>query len=299
MSSNNARADSLSLLLFTLRSGKLLAINLLKVSEIIPCPPLTKMPESHPTVKGIAVLRGAALSVIDLSRAIGEQPLLDPDAGCLIVTDVSRSKQGLHVQAVSKILHCLSTDIRPPPYGSGKRSYITGVTQVDGVLVQVLDIEKVIHGIAPAKVEDASDSLSKEESKLLANARILVVDDSQVALQQSVITLRNLGLHCHTARSAKEAIERLLELQGTPDQINVLVSDIEMSEMDGYAFTRTVRDTPDFAHLYVLLHTSLNSAMNSEKARLAGANAVLTKFSSPELTQCLILAARTVAEQGY
>ena len=167
------------------------------------------------------------------------------------------------------------------------------------MLVQGLDIEKVIHGIAPAKVEGADQDLSKEDSRLLANARILVVDDSQVALQQSVITLRNLGLHCHTARSAKEAIERLLELQGTPDQINVLVSDIEMSEMDGYAFTRTVRDTPDFAHLYVLLHTSLNSSMNSEKARLAGANAVLTKFSSPELTQCLILAARTVAEQGY
>lgn len=152
MSSHNARADSLSLLLFTLRSGKLMAINLLKVSEIIPCPPLTKMPESHPHVKGIAVLRGASLSVIDLSRAIGEQPLEDPNGGCLIVTDVSRSKQGLHVQAVSKIIHCMSTDIRPPPYGAGgSRSFITGVTRVDDVLVQVLDIEKVIHGIAPRK----------------------------------------------------------------------------------------------------------------------------------------------------
>jgi two-component system chemotaxis response regulator CheV len=38
--------------------------------------------------------------------------------------------------------------------------------------------------------------------------------------------------------------------------------------------------------------------MNSEKARLAGANAVLTKFSSPELTKCLIDAAKAVAEQG-
>ena len=141
--------------------------------------------------------------------------------------------------------------------------------------------------------------LSREDAKLLANARILVVDDSQVALQQSVMTLRNLGVQCHTARSAKEAIDRLLELQGTPQQINVVVSDIEMSEMDGYAFTRTVRDTPDFAHLYVLLHTSLNSTMNTQKAHLAGANAVLTKFSSPELTQCLIQAARTVTEQGY
>ena len=300
MSTTKARADSLSLLLFTLRSGKLMAINLLKVSEIIPCPPLTKLPESHPHVKGIATLRGNSLAVIDLSRALGEMPLADPDGGCLIVTDVSRSKQGLHVQAVSKIVHCLTTDIRPPPFGAGgNRSFITGVTQVEGGLVQVLDIEKVIHGIAPTRVDTSPEMLSREDAKLLANARILVVDDSQVALQQSVITLRNLGVHCHTARSAKEAIDRLLELQGTPQQINVVVSDIEMSEMDGYAFTRTVRDTPDFAHLYVLLHTSLNSTMNTQKAHTAGANAVLTKFSSPELTQCLIQAARTVAQQGY
>jgi two-component system chemotaxis response regulator CheV len=298
MSSTNARADSLSLLLFTLRSGKLMAINLLKVSEIIPLPALTRLPESHPHVKGVATLRGAALSVIDLSRAIGEMPLLDPNGGCLIVTDVSRSKQGLHVQAVSKIVHCLTTDIRPPPYGAGLRSFITGVTQVDGTLVQVLDIEKVIHGIAPTQIETAPAPISAENAQLLASANILVVDDSQVALQQSLLTLRNLGIHCHTARSAKEAIDVLLELQGTAAQINVLVSDIEMSEMDGYALTRTLRETPDFKDLYILLHTSLDSAMNSDKAKAAGADAVLTKFSSPELTECLIRAARAVAGQA-
>ncbi|MNN93881.1 Chemotaxis protein CheV [compost metagenome] len=86
----------------------------------------------------------------------------------------------------------------------------------------------------------------------------------------------------------------LLELQGTAQEINIIVSDIEMSEMDGYAFTRTLRETPDFQHLYILLHTSLDSAMSSEKARLAGANAILTKFSSPELTDCLVVAARAV-----
>ena len=298
MASQNARADSLSLLLFTLRSGKLMAINLLKVSEIIPCPALTRLPESHPHVKGVATLRGAALSVIDLSRAIGEQPLLDPSGGCLIVTDVSRSKQGLHVQAVSKIVHCLTTDIRPPPYGAGAKSFITGVTQVDGALVQVLDIEKVIHGITPMRVEAVSSQLDEADAQLLARANILVVDDSQVALQQSLLTLRNLGIDCRTARSAREAIDCLLELQGTRGQINVLVSDIEMSEMDGYALTRTLRETPDFKDLYVLLHTSLDSTMNSEKARQAGANAVLTKFSSPELTGCLVTAARFVASQA-
>ncbi|WNW13623.1 chemotaxis protein [Pseudomonas sp. DTU_2021_1001937_2_SI_NGA_ILE_001] len=294
MSTTNARADSLSLLLFTLRSGKLMAINLLKVSEIIPCPPLTHLPESHPHVKGVATLRGASLSVIDLSRAIGERPLADPDAGCLIVTDVSRSKQGLHVQAVSKIVHCLTTDIRPPPYGSSNRSFITGVTQVDGTLVQVLDIEKIIHGIAPAQIEVKPETLSNDELELLRTTQILVVDDSQVALQQSILTLRQVDMECRTARSAREALDVLMELKGTPEEINLLVSDIEMSEMDGYALTRTLRETPDFQDLYILLHTSLDSAMNSEKASSAGADAVLTKFSSPELTRCLVEAARTI-----
>jgi len=243
----------------------------------------------------VATLRGNSLSVIDLSRAIGERPLADPDGGCLIVTEISRSRQGLHVQAVSRIVHCLSTDIKPPPYGSGNRSFITGVTRVDNTLVQVLDIEKVIHAIAPPQPEPHPGELSEEDASLLAAANILVVDDSQVALQQSVHTLRNLGIECHTARSAKDAINVLLELQGTEREINIIVSDIEMSEMDGYAFTRTLRETPDFQHLYVLLHTSLDSAMNSDKAKDAGANAVLTKFSSPDLTDCLIVAARTVA----
>ncbi|MBD1550950.1 chemotaxis protein [Pseudomonas typographi] len=294
MPTANAHADALSLLLFTLRSGKLMAINLLKVSEIIPCPRLTRLPEAHPHVKGVATLRGVPLSVIDLSRAIGESPLANPEQGCLIVTDVSRSRQGLHVQAVSRIIHCLTTDIRPRPYATGDRSFITGVTQVDGQLVQVLDIEKVIHTVTPSQIEQAADVLSAADAERLARARILVVDDSQVALQQSTLALRNLGLHCRTARSAREAMDVLLELQGGPEQINLLVSDIEMSEMDGYALTRTLRETPDFQGLYILLHTSLDSTMNAEKARIAGANAVLTKFSSPELTNSLVCAARVV-----
>ncbi|WP_040261207.1 chemotaxis protein [Pseudomonas massiliensis] len=288
------RAESLSLLLFTLRSGKLMAINLLKVSEIIPCPALTRLPDAHPHVKGVATLRGTTLSVIDLSRAIGEQPLADPSGGCLIVTDISRSRQGLHVQGVSRIIHCRSTDIRPPPFASGGRSYITGVTEVDGTLVQVLDIEKVIHGIAPPRVEPGGHDLTPEQAHLLAQARILVVDDSQVALQQSILALRSLRIECHTARSAKDAMTCLLDLQGTAEQINILVSDIEMPEMDGYALTRALRDSVDFNDLYILLHTSLDSAMNSRRAEEAGANAVLTKFSSPELTECLIKAARSV-----
>ena len=72
----------------------------------------------------------------------------------------------------------------------------------------------------------------------------------------------------------------------------LLVSDIEMPEMDGYNLVREIRRSVDIAATYVLLHTSLDSTMNTEKARSVGANAVLTKFSSVDLTQALLDAFR-------
>ena len=275
MSSNNARADSLSLLLFTLRSGKLLAINLLKVSEIIPCPPLTKMPESHPNVKGIAVLRGTALSVIDLSRAIGEQPLLDPDGGCLIVTDVSRSKQGLHVQAVSKIVHCLSTDIRPPPYGSGKRSYITGVTQVDGVLVQVLDIEKVIHGIAPAKVEAAD--VTGHDAAEVAKAYFAV--GSALELPWYLQQISDLPVANNWQAQAREAFRDDVDWQQRAITISVLQMADAPEDMEARV-ALWLEQHKDMADRWVAMMVEIRAAVGTDYAMYAVANRELLDLAT-------------------
>ncbi|UCJ15079.1 chemotaxis protein [Pseudomonas sp. MM211] len=283
--------DALSLLLFRLHSGRLLGINLLKVNEIIPCPQLTKMPSRHPHVRGVATLRGSALTVIDLARAIGERGGSDSQDGCLIVTELSRSRQGLHVQSVERIVQCSTRDVRPPPAGAGTRAFITGVTQIDGAIVQILDIEKVLHEIAPAPLEDVADELlSHAERQLLQGRRVLVVDDSQVALQQTLITLRKLDLDCQAVRSAASALEVLRAAQQEGQPIEVLVSDIEMPEMDGYTLVQQIRKDSVLGETYVLLHTSLDSTMNTEKARAVGANDVLTKFSSVDLSKALLRA---------
>ncbi|KJH82253.1 chemotaxis protein CheV [Stutzerimonas stutzeri] len=292
---NNASAtDALSLLLFTLRSGKQMAINLLKVSEIIPTPSLTRLPESHPHVRGVATLRGQPLSVIDLSLAIGMAPLQDPKGGCLIVTEISRSKQGLHVQAVVKIVHIQSSKILPPPYGARNNSFITGTAEVDGELIQILDVEKVIHNIAPVPGEADISHLDDQDAQLLTETRALIVDDSQVAIHMSMSALTKMGVTCHSVRSAREAFEKLDSLKDSYEAINVVVSDIEMPEMDGYSFTQALRKHPDYASIYVLLHTSLDSTISTDKAKAAGANDILTKFSPPEMAKCMLRAARVI-----
>ncbi len=290
--------DALSLLLFRLHSGRLLGINLLKVNEIIPCPALTKLPNRHPNVRGIATLRGAAMTVIDLARAIGERGAADEDDGCLIVTELSRSRQGLHVKSVERIVQCSTRDVRPPPAGSGARAFITGVTQIDGAIVQVLDIEKVLHDIAPALEEaPVGQLLDGQDARLLQGRRVLLVDDSQVALQQTLNVLRQLGLDCTAVRSAQAALQQLHEYHQAGMPFELLVSDIEMPELDGYSLVQEIRRSPDIADTYVLLHTSLDSTMNTEKARSVGANAVLTKFSSVDLSQALLYAFRQMSGQ--
>ena len=290
--------DALSLLLFRLHSGRLLGINLLKVNEIIPCPALTKLPNRHPHVRGIATLRGVAMTVIDLARAIGERGAAEEDDGCLIVTELSRSRQGLHVKNVERIVQCSTRDVRPPPAGSGNRAFITGVTQIDGAIVQILDIEKVLHDIAPALEEAPVGLLDGQDARLLQGRRVLLVDDSQVALQQTLNVLRQLGFDCTAVRSGHAALEQLHEYHQAGMPFELLVSDIEMPELDGYSLVQEIRRSPDIAGTYVLLHTSLDSTMNTEKARSVGANAVLTKFSSVDLSQALLDAFRKMDGQA-
>lgn len=292
-----AMADGLSLLLFRLHSGRLLGINLLKVNEIIPCPKLTKLPGRHAHVLGVATLRGAPLNVIDLARAVGERGGNDTQEGCLIVTAVNRSRQALHVKSVERIVHCATSAVRPPPQGTGDRAFITGVTQIDGTIVQVLDIEKVLHELTPEVPDDLDEQqLSRSERNLIEGCRVLVVDDSHVALQQTLLTLRKLGLECQAVRSAGAALQLLLEQDAAGTPIEVLVSDIEMPEMDGYTLVREIRQQPTIGDTYVLLHTSLDSTMNTARAHSVGANDVLTKFSTIDLSQALVRACKRVAE---
>ena len=282
--------DRLELLLFSVGTAQPFGINVLKVKEVIGCPRLTQVPQSHHSVRGVAHLRGEPLTVIDLASAIGRKSL-SPGASCsgsVIITEFNRSMQGFLVRQVDRIVVCDWSNVLPPPRGSGARSYITGVTDIDGVLVQILDVEKVLGEVVqvdPTMFESASTSEDKE----LQGHRVMVVDDSSLARSQTMQTLSTLGLDCVVARDGAEALKMLNELNGENSEwpVEMVVSDIEMPEMDGYTLTTQIRNTPSMHGLYVLLHTSLNGAINAERAVKAGANAVLTKFVPDELANAV------------
>src|SRR5690625_776197 len=107
------------LLMFRLNTEQVYGINVFKVKEVLPCPPLTVLPHSGKVVRGIAYIRGRAISILDLSVATRGRPLPDPKQGFIIITEYNSSVQGFLVRAVEciNIMHWEIVHLTPPTCG--------------------------------------------------------------------------------------------------------------------------------------------------------------------------------------
>lgn len=285
------QSPPLELLLFRLADEQLYGINVYKVTEVVHCPPLRRLPGSHAVVAGIASLRGHAVPVIDLGQAIGQPAIAATPERYVILTEFSRAQQGLLVSGVERIIATHWDAVRAPP-GKGGAGFITAMTSLDGEMVEILDVERVLAMLSrseaqvpPAMVDSARQALPT------GLAPVMVVDDSSVARGQVQRALHALGLECVTKNNGREAHEQLRTWasQGAiGTRVSMLISDIEMPEMDGYTLVSNVRQDSRLAGLKILLHSSLSGRSNEDRARNSGADRFLAKFHPEELAAAVI-----------
>ncbi|MBE4389533.1 chemotaxis protein CheV [Vibrio parahaemolyticus] len=281
--------NRLELLTFRLMGRQRYGINVFKVKEVLQCPKLTSMPNLHPLVKGIAHIRGHTVSVIDLSLAIGGRPTTDIDKCFVVIAEFNRTIQAFLVSSVERIINMHWEAILPPPDGAGKAHYLTAVTNIDNELVEILDVEKILAEIAP--VDETMDStigeeIAQAEQEKPIVRRILIADDSTVARKQVERAITSIGFEVVSVKDGKEAYNKLLEMAQEGciyDQISLVISDIEMPEMDGYTLTAEIRRNADLKDLYVILHSSLSGVFNQAMVERVGANTFIAKFNPDEL----------------
>ncbi|MDA0146950.1 chemotaxis protein CheV [Vibrio sp. LaRot3] len=281
--------NRLELLTFRLMGRQRYGINVFKVKEVLQCPKLTSMPNLHPLVKGVAHIRGHTVSVIDLSLAIGGRPTTDVDKAFVVIAEFNRSIQAFLVTSVERIINMHWEAILPPPDGSGKANYLTAVTNIDNELVEILDVEKILAEIAPVdETMDANigEEIAQAQEEKQIVRRILIADDSTVARKQVERAISSIGFEVVSVKDGKEAYEKLLEMASEGsiyDQISLVISDIEMPEMDGYTLTAEIRRHADLKDLYVILHSSLSGVFNQAMVERVGANSFIAKFNPDEL----------------
>lgn len=284
--------NRLELLMFRLGDKQRFGINVFKVQEVIQCPPLTKVPHAHPVVRGVATLRGKTITIMDLAQAIGRRPITDTSQAYIIITEYNRAVQGFLVSGVDHIVNMNWEEILPPPKGTG-HNYMTAVTRVDNELVEIIDVEKVLaevihidETVTSSIIEDNRDTIGEHPR------RILVADDSSVARNQIKRTLDQLGVETILVKDGREALDMLRTLaeKDTPitEQLSMVISDVEMPEMDGYTLTTQIRSDNRLKDLYVILHTSLSGIFNNSLIEKVGANKFIAKFKPDELAGAVI-----------
>ena len=287
--------NRLELLLFRLDSKQLFGINVFKVQEVIQCPSLTQVPDSHPMVRGITNMRGRTITVMDLGKAIGGTGIAVPADKFVVVTEYNQHVQGFLVDGVDRIVNMNWGDILPPPKGIGNDNYLTAVTRVDGELVEIIDVEKVL-----SEVVGWADEVSQEFVQQSAGEEgeyqpvVLVADDSSVARNQIKRTLDQLGIECVLAKDGRQALDQLTQWAddgqsiALHDRLFMVISDIEMPEMDGYTFNTEVRKDSRLSELHILLHTSLSGVFNRAMVEKVGANDFIAKFQPDVLAKTVL-----------
>jgi len=282
--------NRVALLLFRLGAPQLFGLNVFKVREVLRRPPLERMPGAHALIAGSCDYRGQTIAVIDLAAALGYAPLIDEPSAHLLVTEFSRSVQGFLVADLQHMVHCDGDALTAPSAALGFGSRINAMTRVNGALIAVVDVEHVLASIDSTPQELSAHMQRSAGAHLLRPRRVLVVDDSQIARRRLVSLFKQMNIECVVAQDGREALERLHELAGLPPEegVNLVVSDIEMPQLDGYALTRAIRETPSLRRLKVVLHSSLSGLFNEARVKEVNADRFVAKFQPDLLAQAVI-----------
>jgi len=295
-----AGTNKLEILMFSLgkdvRSGReeTFGINVFKVREVMRIPEITRAPEMPPAVEGMTSLRGALVPVIDLAKYIGMES--DSAPGIMIVTEYNGHTQGFLVKAVDNILRLDWSAMRVPPEMliAELGGLVTAITELkDKRLVMMLDVEKVLaetgHFGSDEMIFKSVKPLGKE------NRTVFFADDSSVARNQIARTLEAMGVKSISAINGRKAWEELsrmadyAESSGTPlrEMLQVILTDVEMPEMDGYMLTRKIKSDKRFNGIPVLMHSSLSSTSNQQLGKAVGVDEYVPKFEPQKLSQTL------------
>ena len=285
--------NRLELLLFRLGGEQTFGINVFKVKEVLQCPPLTQLPKSDPVVSGVASIRGSTISIVDLASAVGGKaiPESERDECFVIITEYNRLTQGFLVRSVERIVNMNWEDIHPPPKGVGDENYLTAVTEIEDKLVEIIDVEKVLSEVVDLEVEVSEEFIPvvEEDEQQEEGRRVIIADDSLVARKQLVRCLETIGLEVVSFNDGRQAWEFLLEQVEAGRHVNddylMLISDIEMPEMDGYTLTSNIRSHSELMDMHVVLHTSLSGVFNQSMVEKVGADNFIAKFQPDELAK--------------
>ena len=265
-------------------------INVAKVREVINLVPITKMPQAHPYVDGLFTLRGRVMPLVNLPRCLNQET--EDDLKNIIVTEINNYNIGFLVNSVSRIHRISWTEMEPAPNVSDS-PMVVGIIKMLDKMVLLLDFEKIIAEINPEINEKLTTlpEVTKDIKEQRNDVKVFVAEDSPMLRDLLVQTLHNAGYittrDFSNGKLAWEALQKIGQEEAPlDDSINILISDIEMPQMDGHHLLTQIREHNKLGKLPVIFFSSLINEEMRRKGEAIGANGQISK---PEIGQLIDL----------
>jgi len=305
----SSSSGRLELLLFRLgeardsKQRELFGINVFKVREIVVAPHITSIVNAPSHALGLANVRGQLIPVIDLPGLAGCVP--QTDSKIVLVTEFARTTQAFLVDEVVEIVqldwkHLLAAD-------NSSSVLLSGVARIDGDapdsrLAQVLDVEQILRDVFPGSHSNSEKNSSLAKLRLPEGSVVLVAEDSAVARMLVEESLKAMGVQFVALKNGREVWDRLASLHGEAiaqgkrarDKVALVLTDLEMPEMDGFTLTRNIKQDARFSGIPVIVYSSLTGTASEGHASSVGADAYVAKFEPHELADSI---GKTLAER--
>jgi len=268
-------------------------INAAKIRELVAMPTnLTEVPESHPSMRGVFLLRNRTIPLIDLCHWFKYEPDLSPEAQVkwvVVVTEINGKLFSFVTHGVDKVYRLSWDRILPPPEVIASHSSLTGVCLVDGQIIQMVDFEKICADIDPTMAIDAeAHAITQQATAAQAAKSVVIADDSSVIRDQITRTLTKAGYQViahHDGQAAWEYLESRRQEGDLDRKVLAVISDIEMPRMDGHHLCLKIKENPEYDKIPVMLFSSLINDTARHKGDAVGAD---DQISKPELGELVV-----------
>lgn len=267
--------------------NKCFGINIAKVSEMMRYSAVTPMPDAPDAVEGIFMPRDTLITVVDLHTVLNS-PCPDGIEGMFIICEFNSMHVAFHVTSVNGIVKLSWTSIEKPPSVAQNENggLITGVAKLDDGMILVLDFEKIVADINRSAGLDTTgvDKLAHLES-VNFEGHVVIAEDSALLNKMIMDSLHTAGfknvISFTNGKDAFDYIEGYKSLgENIRDEVALLISDIEMPQMDGHHLTKRLKSDPITQRIPIFLFSSLINDKMRIKGKSVGAD---EQFSKPQI----------------
>lgn len=273
--------NEIEIMQFTI-NGELYGINVAKVREIMMADKVKPIPHSHDAIEGIFKPRDVLLTVVDLPKYLTGVSSDKSERNLFIITNFNKMHIAFRVHTVVGISRISWEKIQKPDstISRGEEGVATGIAQCGDDLVTILDFEKIVAEIAPetsiqmSEIEQLGERYAKEYNIILAEDSILLANMIKDALSRAgYVNIKSFN-------NGKEAWDYLSTIRDDSDfdsKASLMITDIEMPEMDGHRLTKLVKDDEKLRRLPVIIFSSLINPEMRIKGKQLGADEQLSK----------------------